>query len=300
MAGGEALAGLLRKGNAGSNTAKDHIIVLDMALAALPEHARPRPGEQPGTWEGPRLLARSDSAGATHAFAAACVERGVGFSFGFPVDTRIQRIVDAVPEPCWHTTIQTDRVDGNDLREGAWVAEATGMIDLTGWPEGSRLILRKERPLTGNFTTIDLIAATIGALNGALLARRPSHYRNYTIVGVLLMGLIGGITGGVTRDLLVNEVPAALTNPAYITLSLAAGIVGSLIAYKTGELFREGLFEFVTSASLAWFAIVGAQKGIQVGLPMIGVLAAGGRLWNLGPVRHRRHQRRATETVRTR
>ncbi len=147
------------------------------------------------------------------------------------------------------------------------------MIDLTGWPEGSRLILRKERPLTGNFTTIDLIAATIGALNGALLARRPSHYRNYTIVGVLLMGLIGGITGGVTRDLLVNEVPAALTNPAYITLSIAAGIVGSLIAYKTGELFGEGLFEFVTSASLAWFAIVGTQKGIQVGLPMIGVLA---------------------------
>ena len=127
--------------------------------------------------------------------------------------------------------------------------------------------------LTGSFTTIDLIAATTGALNGALLARRPSHYRNYTIVGVLLMALLGGITGSVTRDLLVNEVPAALTNPAYITLSLAAGIVGSLIAFKTGELFREGLFEFVTSASLAWFAIVGAQKGVQVGLPMIGVLA---------------------------
>ena len=126
--------------------------------------------------------------------------------------------------------------------------------------------------LTGSFTTIDLVAATTGALNGALLARRPSHYRNYTIVGVLLMALLGGITGSVTRDLLVNEVPAALTNPAYITLSLAAGIVGSLIAFKTGELFREGLFEFLTSASLAWFAIVGAQKGVLVGLPMIGVL----------------------------
>jgi uncharacterized membrane protein YeiH len=127
--------------------------------------------------------------------------------------------------------------------------------------------------LTGSFTTIDLIAATVGALNGALLARRPSHYRNYTVVGVLLMAVIGGISGGVTRDLLVNQVPAALTNPAYLTLSLAAGIVGSLIAFKTGELFREGLFEFLTSASLAWFAIVGAQKGVQVGLPMVGVLA---------------------------
>ncbi len=126
--------------------------------------------------------------------------------------------------------------------------------------------------LTGSFTTIDLIAAATGALNGALLARRPSHYRSYTIVGVLLMAMLGGISGSVTRDVLVNEVPAALTNPAYITLSLAAGIVGYRIAFKTGQLFREGLFEFATSASLSWFAIVGAQKGVQVGLPMIGVL----------------------------
>jgi hypothetical protein len=159
VAGGEALAGLLRKGNAGSNTAEDHIKVLDMALAALPEHARPRPGEEPEQWDGPRLLARSDSAGATHAFAEACVERGVGFSFGFPVDTRIQRIVDAIPASCWHPAIQTD----GDLREGAWVAEATGMIDLDSWPDGSRLILRKERPHPGaqlTFTDVDGMRVT--------------------------------------------------------------------------------------------------------------------------------------------
>lgn len=33
---GEALAGILRSGNAGSNTAADHITVLNMALAQLP------------------------------------------------------------------------------------------------------------------------------------------------------------------------------------------------------------------------------------------------------------------------
>src|SRR3954451_17884489 len=49
VAGGEALAGLLRKGNAGSNTAADHIVVSDMALDALPERARPTPNEEPGT-----------------------------------------------------------------------------------------------------------------------------------------------------------------------------------------------------------------------------------------------------------
>ena len=37
IAAGEGLAGLLRRGNAGSNTAADHITVLDMALASLPK-----------------------------------------------------------------------------------------------------------------------------------------------------------------------------------------------------------------------------------------------------------------------
>lgn len=154
VAGGEALAGLLRPGNAGSNTAADHIVVLDQAIAALPEDARPVFDQATRTWRGTRLLARSDSAGATHAFAQACVERGVGFSFGFPVDHRIQRIVDVIPESCWHRALQTD----GEFREGAWVAEATGMIDLSSWPEGSRLILRKERPHPGaqlTFTDVD-------------------------------------------------------------------------------------------------------------------------------------------------
>jgi len=66
VSGGEALAAILRPGNAGSNTAADHLTVLDLALAQLPEHARPTPGV-PG---GPQVLIRADSAGATHAFMA--------------------------------------------------------------------------------------------------------------------------------------------------------------------------------------------------------------------------------------
>lgn len=154
IAGGEALAGLLRAGNAGSNTAADHVQVLDLALESLPVHARPRPGATPGCWEGQRLLARSDSAGATHRFAAACAERGVEFSFGFPVDARIQAIVDTIPADAW-----TPAVDGDGMpRDGAWVVEATGLIDLHAWPAGSRLILRKERPHPGaqlTFTDVE-------------------------------------------------------------------------------------------------------------------------------------------------
>ena len=140
-------------------------------------------------------------------------------------------------------------------------AQIVGAIDWGAWK------------FTPAETTVDLIAAGTNAFNGALLARRPDHFRNFTVVGILLMALLGGIGGGVTRDVLVNKVPGALTNPAYISLCLLAGVIGYYLAFGEGQLFREGLFQFMTSFSLPWYAIVGAQVGIQVGLPVFGVLA---------------------------
>jgi uncharacterized membrane protein YeiH len=124
----------------------------------------------------------------------------------------------------------------------------------------------------GSYTTIDLIAASTNALNGALLARRPDHFKQFTIIGILLMAILGGIGGGVTRDVLVAQVPSALTNPAYILLCILFGIIGYRIAYAGGQMFREGLFQFMTSFSLPWYAIVGAQKGATTGLPVVGCL----------------------------
>lgn len=125
---------------------------------------------------------------------------------------------------------------------------------------------------TGGGTLINLVAAATNALNGALLARRPDHYKGFTIVGILLMALLGGIGGGVSRDVLVGRIPAALTNSSYIVLCLIAGIIGYHLAYSRGQLFREGLFQFVTSFALPWYAIVGAQTGADVGLPVLGSL----------------------------
>jgi uncharacterized membrane protein YeiH len=125
---------------------------------------------------------------------------------------------------------------------------------------------------TGGFTSIDLIAASTNALNGALLARRPDHYKNFTLVGILLMALLGGLGGGITRDVMLAKVPDALTNPAYVTLALAFGFIGYSVAYSEGQLFREGLFQFMTSFSLPWYAIVGAQAGVKADLPILGSL----------------------------
>ncbi len=126
---------------------------------------------------------------------------------------------------------------------------------------------------TGNFTTLDLIAAFTNALNGALLARRPDHYKNFTVVGILLMAFLMGLGGGMTRDVLLNKVPGALSNPAYILLALVAGVIGYSVAYTSGQMFREGLFQFMTSFSLPLYAITGAQAAVKAGLPVAGVLA---------------------------
>lgn len=87
------------------------------------------------------------------------------------------------------------------------------------------------------------------------------------------MALLMGLGGGMTRDVLLNKIPGALTNPAYIALCLAAGIIGYSLACDSGQLFRKGPLQFMTSFSLPLYAIVGAQAAVKAGLPVLGVLA---------------------------
>lgn len=129
---GEALAGILRPGNAGSNTASDHVELLERALAQLPE-------EQVG----PGLLVRCDRAGATHAFLDHVAERGLCFSVGLDLTEPVRQRILALPESAWQPATASD---GGD-REGAWVAELP--LELASWPEGTRAICRRERPHPG-------------------------------------------------------------------------------------------------------------------------------------------------------
>lgn len=150
LSGGEALAAILRPGNAGSNTAADHITVLDLALAQLPAHACPTP-ELEG---GPRVLIRADCAGATHDFLKACRARGVEYSVGFTVDEAVREAVLAVPQDAWVPAINAD----GELRGNGEIVELTELLDLSSWPAGSRAICRRERPHPGaqlTFTDID-------------------------------------------------------------------------------------------------------------------------------------------------
>ena len=167
--GREVLAGLLRPGNAGANNADDHLRVLELALEQLPPAALNRP-----------ILARSDSAGASHAFAAACRETRIDFSLGYPIGEPVRQAILATSEVAW---IPATNGDG-EPRAGAWVTELTGRIDLSTWPAGTRLICRRERPHPGaqlSFEDVDghrfqcFITDQAGADLPALEARHRAH-----------------------------------------------------------------------------------------------------------------------------
>ena len=136
----EALAGKLRPGNAGANTAKDHVELLDAALAQLPLPTRADDLEP-----GPRVLVRSDSAGASHDFVGAIAERGLEFSVGFDVTEAVREAILQLPETSWEVAITKEMEE----REGAEVAEITSLLDLSLWPSGSRVLVRREEPHPG-------------------------------------------------------------------------------------------------------------------------------------------------------
>jgi hypothetical protein len=170
--GREVLAAILRPGNAGANNADDHLEVFELALEQLPRQAL----------QGP-ILARSDSAGASHALADACRETGVRFSFGYAMDERVRAAILALPEWAWRPAINGD----GHPREGAWVAALTGHISLDAWPVGSRLIARRERPHPGaqlSFTDVDghRFQCFITDQQGRDLAVLEARHRSHALV----------------------------------------------------------------------------------------------------------------------
>src|SRR5579864_2010609 len=99
-------------------------------------------------------------------------------------------------------------------------------------------------------TTVDvisLIAATTNAFNGALLARRPDHYKHFTVMGIIILAFAGGIGGGIVRDVLVNKIPSPLINPWYIILCTVAAAMALTIDYAAGQRFKDGLFQVMTA-----------------------------------------------------
>jgi hypothetical protein len=142
---GEALAARLRPGNAGANTVTDHLGVLDDAVAQLPGEiaAGHRPGD-PAELVARAVVVRADSAGCTHGFVWGCRDRNIGFA----VVARSTRDIAAAISRTYTETNPARwtpaRRQNGEIRHGAQVAELTELVDLSGWPDGTRLIVRRE------------------------------------------------------------------------------------------------------------------------------------------------------------
>jgi len=132
---GEALAGELRPGNAGANTAADQIAAAEQAIQQIP-------AAQIETIE---LLLRVDSAGACHELLDWCREARIGYSVGYDLTESVREAILKIPDDAWVCSLDQD---GSERPNGQ-IAEITEHLDLAGWPDGSRVIIRRERAHPG-------------------------------------------------------------------------------------------------------------------------------------------------------
>jgi len=149
----------------------------------------------------------------------------------------------------------------------------------------SRASFARGEPLCGetemnlpSFPNVDMFSAGINALNGVLVARHPSHNRGYTVAGLLIMAFFGGIGGGVTRDVLLNDIPSPIKDPAYLLVCLLMGLLELAIyryADSREERFRTRTLAFFKSFTLPWFAILGAHKALEHNLGIFAAIVVG-------------------------
>jgi uncharacterized membrane protein YeiH len=125
---------------------------------------------------------------------------------------------------------------------------------------------------------IDLAATAAGAVQGAMFAAQFKD-RRLDLLGVGIIGVVTGFGGGILRDLLLNQVPAALQSNWYILVATGAALLGMLLQRLFSRI--NVAIVILDAVSLGLFCAIGASKALSVGLPVvpamfIGVVAAVG------------------------
>ena len=206
---GEPLAVLLRPGNAGSNTAADHITVPRDALRQLPGH-------RSGRRRGRKVPVRIDGAGATHQVLDWLTNQRLSYSVGYGLPANTAKLLALLPKGVWQVAYDSD----GSVRDGAWVAELTGLLDLTGWPKGMRVIVRKGSPHPGaqlRFTDADGLRVTAFATNtnrGQLADLELRHRRRARCEDRIRAAKDTGLTNLPLHDMDQNRIWCAIVSLA--------------------------------------------------------------------------------------
>jgi len=157
---------MLRKGSAGSDTAADHIQIVDASVTALPPAWRRN------------LMVTVDGGGFSHKLVehldalAARPGYTLVYSCGWELDAREKAAIRLVPGQAWQIAVD-HRGEVRERRAGGacpdtgcghracWIEEAhvtepTGLLrdgpdgdQLKGWPESMRICARRKRPHPG-------------------------------------------------------------------------------------------------------------------------------------------------------
>lgn len=117
---------------------------------------------------------------------------------------------------------------------------------------------------------LDLFGTMAFAVTGAFKAIENKS----DIVGVFLLATITGVAGGVIRDVVMGQFPNALSDPAYVAITVASGI--AIFFLYTHLKKHWNLFLKFDAIGLGVFSIIGATFAYNlVGLNFLAIMLAG-------------------------
>ena len=119
---------------------------------------------------------------------------------------------------------------------------------------------------------LDLTAVAIGAIQGAMFAARLTE-RRIDLLGVALIGVIVGLGGGLLRDILLNQLPAAISDNWYIPVATAAALLGMLLLRVFTRL--NGLIIALDAVTIGLFGAIGTSKALAYGVPVVPAIFVG-------------------------
>lgn len=125
---------------------------------------------------------------------------------------------------------------------------------------------------------VDLLAVGIGSLQGAMFASEYKD-RRLDLLGIAIIGIATGLGGGVLRDVLLGEVPRAMSSNWYLLVAVAAAIVGMALQRVFTRL--AGVITVLDALTIGLLGAIGSTKALSLGLPevpavFVGVIAAVG------------------------
>jgi uncharacterized membrane protein YeiH len=127
---------------------------------------------------------------------------------------------------------------------------------------------------TSLFSLIDTSGVVVGALAGALAARRDTRFQ-FDYVGIIGLGMISGVGGGLARDTLLQRgMPLALAHPRYLYLALFGAVLALLFGSSVGPRMTRAIL-VIDALALGFFAIAGAIRAQAAGLGLLPCLLLG-------------------------